>query len=150
LRQRQPRRDIGENHAHPAADANPLDFGFRREYPVGPHQIADHAEPLFLGRHAALSVQLDQQYEIWRVLLESRLNGMMDFGVGMHGAAPLDRHPFRNQFRTPGARRCRWVAKQLARGAALQAEIMLRTVGEVGEVLMVEIIDLKRHAEILR
>jgi hypothetical protein len=27
---------------------------------------------------------------------------------------------------------------------------MLRTVGEVVEVLMVEIIDLKRHAEILR
>ena len=34
--------------------------------------------------------------------------------------------------------------------AALQAELMLRTVAEVVEVLMVEIIDLKRHAEILR
>jgi hypothetical protein len=48
LRQRQPRRDIGENHAHPAADAYPLDFGLRREYPVRPDQIADYAEPLFL------------------------------------------------------------------------------------------------------
>jgi hypothetical protein len=45
LRQCQPRRNIGENHAHPAADAYPLDFGLRREYPVRPDQIADYAEP---------------------------------------------------------------------------------------------------------
>jgi hypothetical protein len=69
----------------------PLDFGLRREHAVRPHQIADHAEPLFPGRHAALSIQLDQQHETWRVLLESRLNDMMDFGVeidsGRSGAA---------------------------------------------------------------
>jgi transposase len=90
LRQRQPRQDIGEYHAHASTDADPLDLGLRREHAVRPRQVADHAEALLLGRLAALRVQLDQQHEIRRVLLKCRLNGMVDLGVGMHGAAALD------------------------------------------------------------
>src|SRR5262249_919940 len=125
-----PWRDIGEHHAHAGADPYPLDVTLRREHAIRPHPIADHAKPPFLGRLAALRVQFDQQHEIGRERLERRLNGMMHFSVGMHGAAPLDRHPFRLQ---PGAPRARggWrIAQQLARGAALQTEIVLRTVSE--------------------
>src|SRR5882757_5501887 len=104
LRQRQPRRDIGEYHTLAGADAYPLDLGLRREHAVRPRQVADHAEPLVLGWHAALRVQFDQQHKIWRVLLKSRLNGMMDFGVGMYRTATLDRHPFRIQLGAPRAR----------------------------------------------
>jgi hypothetical protein len=75
---------------------------------------------------------------------------MMDLGIGMHGASALDRHPLRIQLSAPRAGSRRRVTEQLARGASLQAEIMFRTVGEIVEVLMVEIIDLERHAEIVR
>jgi hypothetical protein len=89
------RRDIGEHHAHAGADAGLLDLALRREHAVRPRQVANHAESRLLGRLATLRVQFDQQHEIWRVLLKRRLNGMMDLGVGMHGAAAFDRHPFR-------------------------------------------------------
>src|SRR5437899_93714 len=134
LRQSQPWRDIGEHHAHAGADAYPLDLALRREHAVRPRQVADHAESLLPGWHAALRVQFDQQDEIRRVLLERRLNGMVDLGVGMHGAAALDRYPFRFQLSAPRARRRRRVAEQLARGTSLQAEIVLGTKGEVVEV----------------
>ena len=58
--------------------------------------------------------QYDQQYEIRRERPEGRLNGMMDLGVRMHRATALDRHPFRFQFSTPGARGRRRAAEQLA------------------------------------
>jgi hypothetical protein len=50
---RRPRRDIGEHHAHAGADAGPLDLALRREHAVRPHQVADHAGSLLLGRLAA-------------------------------------------------------------------------------------------------
>src|SRR5882757_7748331 len=118
LRQRQPRRDIGEHHAHAGADTDPLDLALRREHAVRPRQVANHAQTRLLGRHAALRVQFDKQHEIWRVLLERRLNGMVDLGVGMHGAAAHDRHPFRFKLRAPWARSRRWVAEQVARDAS--------------------------------
>src|ERR1700722_10538460 len=82
LRQRQPPRDIGEHHAQAGADPDPLDLALRREHAVRPRQVADHADSLLLGRLAALRIQFDQQPEIWLVLLQRRLNGMMDLGVG--------------------------------------------------------------------
>src|ERR1700694_2966777 len=104
LRQRQPRRDIGEYHVHSGTDADPLDLALRGEHLVWPRQVADHAQSRLLRRLTALGIQFDQQHEIWRVLLKRRLNGMMDLGVGMHGAATLDRHPFRIQLSAPRAR----------------------------------------------
>src|ERR1700682_160775 len=150
LRQRQPRRDIGEYHTHASTDADPLDLALRREHAVWPRQVADHAQSLLLRRLAALGVQFDQQHEIWCVLFKRRLNGVVDLGVGMHGAAALDGYPFRVQLSAPRARGRRRVAEQLARGASLQTEIVLRAIGEVVEVRMVEIVDLERHAEIVR
>src|SRR5262249_11926903 len=132
LRQSQPWRDIGEHHAHAGSDADPRALALRREHAVRPRQVADHAESLLLGWHAALRVQFDQQDEIWRVLLERRLNGMMDLSVGMHGAAAVDRYPFRFQLSAPGARSRRRGAGQPASGTSLQAEnVPRRKSGEV-------------------
>ena len=60
------------------------------------------------------NVQFDHQHEIGRVLLEGRLNSVVDLGVGMHGAAAFDRHPFRLELGAPGARGRRRVAEELA------------------------------------
>src|SRR3984957_5349843 len=56
LRQRQPRRDIGENHAHAGADAHLLDLALRREHAVRPRQVADYTKSFVPGWLAALCI----------------------------------------------------------------------------------------------
>ena len=67
--------------------------------------------------------KIDQQHEIRRVRLEARLNGVMNLGVGVHGAAPFDRDPARRRLAAPRMepRTCRSIRDRWRRGTGCGA-----------------------------
>ena len=59
-------------------------------------EIAGDAQPVMLGRHALLRVELDDQDEIRQMILECRLDRVVDLGIGEHRARcprPRSRSP---------------------------------------------------------
>ena len=91
LRQGEPRCDVGKDHTNTRADADAAHHLWRRQRAVRRREVADDAQRLVPAGIAVLRIEVDQQDEIGRVRLEGRLNGVMDLGVGVGGAARIDR-----------------------------------------------------------
>ena len=97
---------------------------------------------LFLG------VEVDEEDEVGGVGFEGGLDGVVNFGVGVDGAFALDAGPGGGGAGAPGAGGGGGIPEQRAVVAFLEMEIMRGAMGEVGEVLGIEIVDLELHAKV--
>src|SRR6185437_1009396 len=104
---------------------------------------------LMLAGLSFLGVEVDQEDQVGRVVLEGRLNRVMNLGVGMDGTAAFDRHPFGFGAGAPWTGRGGRITHQTAGGASLQMKVVCGAMLEVRQVLDVEIVDVERHAEIV-
>ena len=141
--------EVLEDHADPAADADPGDQLGRGEVALGRREVAGDPQRVVLAGLAALGVELDDQDQVGQVVSERRLDGVVDLGVAVHGSLARNGGPDRLGMAAPGAAGGRRVAQQVAGGAALQVEVVRRAVSEIGEVLVIERLDPEAHAEIV-
>ena len=114
LRQGEAGGDVAEHHAHASSYADLLhEFG-RRKLAIRGAQIADDPQRLVGGRLAFLGIEIDQQDQIRRLCAEGGLNRVMNLGVGMHRAFPIDLLPCRLTRHAPRAGGGRRIAQPTA------------------------------------